>query len=371
MAGILCFIALLYIILLIVISIEVKKYRNSKLALKNSISNDNECICTNGGICRLKFKVKLIAPQNQIDLSSIDFEMAYFCSNLIACIEAPWAYNIPDKTIFPVPISLTKIKDIYYKNSIIGFIAADFDTAFVTFKGTTTQDEWKQNFEWALMPFSGFSSNSSENNIGLGPTTYSSLSCSPCSNDSKNLQDIFPDNSQTITARQTNFENRRSIQNDDQTFIIRGRVHQGWLEIYKQVEKEIISILNMLPLNVKNLVISGHSLGGAISTLMLADNNVPIRFHENTVTYVFGSPRVGNEEFANYLKNENRHLFSFININDIVPQIPLTVMPNVKEPNKPYLYAGCGKSEIFEIQRKSFLNNHSMACYLFYLENKK
>jgi hypothetical protein len=371
MVGLLSGVLFVYIIGLILISIEINKYRNTKMSVSNSISNDNECVCTNAGICKLTFEINISLPPFQADLTIVDFKMAKFCANLIACIEAPWAYGTEDKNNFKIPNVLTKIKDIYYEGSIIGYIVTGDTSVFVIFKGTTTSSEWKKNFEWSLTPFAGISGSSKSSGLGLGGSACSS--CANINNSySANIQDGLEQDSTAVNrAHQTKFAKTRiSEEQKNSKFTVTGQVHSGWLDIYNSIEQVIIRALNDVPDKIDTLVISGHSLGAALSTLLLADNDVPDKFHSRTTCYVFGSPRVGDEDFANSLQSAKRNLFRIQNENDIVTQIPLSVMVNFKDPKTPYLYSSAGKAILFKIQRGSFLNNHSISCYLYFLNSK-
>jgi len=73
------------------------------------------------------------------------------------------------------------------------------------------------------------------------------------------------------------------------------------------------------------LWITGHSLGGALATLAAAQL---IQADEPFYgAYTFGSPRVGDRDFARIFNVEaGRRLFRFQNNNDIVTRVPARVM---------------------------------------------
>ncbi|KAL4479273.1 hypothetical protein ABPG72_011485 [Tetrahymena utriculariae] len=69
------------------------------------------------------------------------------------------------------------------------------------------------------------------------------------------------------------------------------------------------------------IIITGHSLGGALATLQAVDIKAQIPdFSIKLVT--FGSPKVGNSQFSNYandfLKNDSIRI---TNIKDIIPHL--------------------------------------------------
>lgn len=75
------------------------------------------------------------------------------------------------------------------------------------------------------------------------------------------------------------------------------RVHGGFLSHFKATKDHSLEYINRFP-NRKRVVVTGHSLGGAIATLFatfLLDDK-----HEHRVQCnVFGCPRVGNKAFCN------------------------------------------------------------------------
>lgn len=99
-----------------------------------------------------------------------------------------------------------------------------------------------------------------------------------------------------------------------------GYVHHGFLRAFTSVEKEIYDALHDLPPESrKNLFITGHSLGGALATLAAS------RFGCRMVA-TFGSPRVGDREFAKAfsLKNAGKY-YRVFNRSDIVARIPVPI----------------------------------------------
>jgi hypothetical protein len=96
-----------------------------------------------------------------------------------------------------------------------------------------------------------------------------------------------------------------------------GRVHCGFDEAIESVLEPIAARVELMPKD-KPLIITGHSLGGALAVLCafhLGDRVDSI--------YTFGQPRVGNREFAKRSDSifKGRH-FRFVNAQDIVPRLP-------------------------------------------------
>lgn len=95
------------------------------------------------------------------------------------------------------------------------------------------------------------------------------------------------------------------------------KVHRGFLEGYFAVSETIHARVH----GAKRIIITGHSLGGALATLCaldLVDNGLPVW---NAIT--FGSPRVGNGAFRDYY---DEHLHGET-LRVVAQGDPVTVMP--------------------------------------------
>ena len=99
-----------------------------------------------------------------------------------------------------------------------------------------------------------------------------------------------------------------------------GSVHSGFRRAFASVEKQLYEALHALSPEARaNLYITGHSLGGALATLAAS------RFGCRMVA-TFGSPRVGNREFAKSfaLQNAGKY-FRVFNRSDIVARVPAPI----------------------------------------------
>jgi pimeloyl-ACP methyl ester carboxylesterase len=90
-----------------------------------------------------------------------------------------------------------------------------------------------------------------------------------------------------------------------------GVVHHGFWTSYQTVAADIDSWLQGLA--GKSLVITGHSLGAALATLMAAR-------HEGSTLVTFGSPRVGSRRFAGLFKG--RSVRRYVDCTDFVTTVP-------------------------------------------------
>lgn len=68
------------------------------------------------------------------------------------------------------------------------------------------------------------------------------------------------------------------------------------------------------------LIVTGHSLGGALAILCTADLKTSIGTVDYTYTY--GQPRVGNQAFVDWYQATNPNTFRLIDYADIVPHLP-------------------------------------------------
>lgn len=97
---------------------------------------------------------------------------------------------------------------------------------------------------------------------------------------------------------------------------IKGEVHKGFYTQAKKIIDEPSFDRGFLTiLEGKELYVTGHSLGGAVATILAA------YFFEQgfkPLLYTFGSPRVGNTAFTQYYNDKFTH-FRHVNDFDIIP----------------------------------------------------
>jgi hypothetical protein len=104
------------------------------------------------------------------------------------------------------------------------------------------------------------------------------------------------------------------------------KIHYGFLEtwhyIKTQVVEELLILSNIHPYS--NLLITGHSLGGAVATLCSADvrNTYPDLNVRKWQVFTIGQPRVGNKAFAQWFENLNISFHRVVNQQDLTPHLP-------------------------------------------------
>ncbi|QDZ19263.1 putative lipase [Chloropicon primus] len=102
-------------------------------------------------------------------------------------------------------------------------------------------------------------------------------------------------------------------------------VHNGFLTAYLSIRNSILSQLRTLitPAGKEEewtIFITGHSLGGALATILAyecAEADLG-----KIVVYTYGSPRVGNEAFVSDFHNLVDSSWRFSNVSDIIPTVP-------------------------------------------------
>ncbi|KAJ5247757.1 extracellular lipase [Penicillium chermesinum] len=98
------------------------------------------------------------------------------------------------------------------------------------------------------------------------------------------------------------------------------QAHTGFWASWGTVSDEITSQIDaaMSANSGYGLVVTGHSLGGALAALA----GTALRNSGHTLDlYTYGQPRVGNEALAQYMTNQGS-LYRVTHTNDIVPSVP-------------------------------------------------
>ncbi len=159
--------------------------------------------------------------------------------------------------------------------------------------------------------------------------------------------------SQEIRDWYTNFNTKLrkfTIRREGQTAIssYKGRVHTGFFLGWASVEKDVLKQIKHWQRQLQPgetlppLLVTGHSLGGALATMAVAslqDNNMNV-----AGLYTFGQPRVGDLSFTRQLNTTLANkVFRFINNNDVVPHVP----PPFSIHNPTRLYAHLGTVKYF------------------------
>ncbi|CAF1406694.1 unnamed protein product, partial [Didymodactylos carnosus] len=157
------------------------------------------------------------------------------------------------------------------------------------------------------------------------------------------------------------------------------KVHIGFYHAYDaiktQVRSSVYALVQTFP--QATVLVTGHSLGGALATLAAIDLK---QQYEAAIIqlYTFGSPRVGNAAFVDYMYTffPQGSIYRIVHSNDIVPQVP-TFMENyvhvgieIWYPNNDLTYRQCLLAPpVYEDPTCSFSQvlNLDIAAHMLYL----
>jgi triacylglycerol lipase len=131
-------------------------------------------------------------------------------------------------------------------------------------------------------------------------------------------------------------------------------VHRGFYNIYESVRDQIFNIV--VKHTFSQIIVSGHSLGGALATLCAIDLYEPNKTGEDIFLFneTFAAPRVGNVAFANIVDGYLKYQYRVYNTEDLVTQMPPAVLPSS-------LYEQTGIGVGFTSNLGSLDANHVMA----------
>jgi len=107
------------------------------------------------------------------------------------------------------------------------------------------------------------------------------------------------------------------------------KVHSGFLFAYDSVRQTVVKLLDAITGTGDNgkwqVLVTGHSLGGALATLCaydLAKRQGPVKQAQSVAMYTYGAPRVGNVKFVEEFNALVPDSWRITNKNDIVPTVP-------------------------------------------------
>lgn len=140
---------------------------------------------------------------------------------------------------------------------------------------------------------------------------------------------------------------RQTEANELNNYVRGALVHQGFYNVYLAIRSELWRKIQSMP--IKELYITGHSLGGALSTLCAFD------FAQyNPVHYSFASPRVGNVAFADQYNAIVPHGIRVYNIDDSITQVPPPIILGL-------VYKHVNNGVAFDVNLGNARDNHIQA----------
>jgi Lipase (class 3) len=328
------FIAVCLLVIVVVVAVvDLNSYNQQTYRVSRAIENINECPSFNSGMCQLTLDSNLATP---VFSSTYDTSAALFAANLVAAVEYPSINDQPQELI---PVFTTQIeirRTLVFNNNIIGVVwksTSDPGLLYVSFRGTRTRTEWDKDLMFQQ--------------VSYPHTTFFPMTRRYFSNTSTPYTSVLH---RSLQANCTFFE---------------GEVHEGFLDVYNCIRQQILDIMDN---SVNVVVASGHSLGAALATLLVSDKD--LHMGATFYCYTFGGPKVGNEEFANFVQNQCSY-FRIANEDDIICNLPPSVSPNfVGQPDDVFLYTHVKTDPIrFQDNRGALLYNHAMQTYLTFLRS--
>lgn len=162
----------------------------------------------------------------------------------------------------------------------------------------------------------------------------------------------------------TKNEMRIDLRTNQTPWFDRMSVHSGFLELYRSYRTNLLQWLHTAH---QRVYISGHSLGGALASMMALDISQRMGEH-NVFCVTFGAPRVGDEEFAQRLNQSNVRMLRYANKADVITSLPLNLMPDFSKRKGTFMYIHAGEEHSFIQNEKDMKTNHSMAMYVRYMD---
>jgi len=106
------------------------------------------------------------------------------------------------------------------------------------------------------------------------------------------------------------------------------QVHQGFLGAYLDVQSQVLNAITKAQKACQDcrILLTGHSLGGALATIAAADLAVRKIGVDKLSLYTYGSPRVGNDAFATWFNTQVKDSFRVTHADDAVIHVPFDNM---------------------------------------------
>ncbi len=125
-----------------------------------------------------------------------------------------------------------------------------------------------------------------------------------------------------------------------------GNTTLGFKTLYGDLSPQILAALGKLPAGgLNSIFVTGHSLGGALSHLMMA--GIKAQFPTaNSVAYTFCSPRAGDPAFATAYAAANLRTWRIFNTEDVVPTVPPAAVEFETPSAGVHSFAGIGQEFI-------------------------
>lgn len=142
-----------------------------------------------------------------------------------------------------------------------------------------------------------------------------------------------------------------------------GNIHRGFFNDFSYIMPEILIALEKIQLPYVDIIITGHSLGAAVASLVSYALYVHIlvkmySFQAKLACYPIAMPHVGDASFAERYATVAIPTFSIANINDIVPKVPIG-----------FGYVPLVNHVQLDFNYDEIVKNHAIEHYLLHIED--
>lgn len=119
----------------------------------------------------------------------------------------------------------------------------------------------------------------------------------------------------------------------------RGTVHEGFQLVYLAIRDSLMTLLDQHAKDFGEILITGHSLGGALCALAAVDI-VNANPDLAPVVYTWAEPRVGHGDFVSFYNTHVNICYRIVNVWDVVPHLPPDIAGYEHEGNQVMIDSG-------------------------------
>lgn len=142
------------------------------------------------------------------------------------------------------------------------------------------------------------------------------------------------------------------------------KIHSGIYNFYKEIQPQLLSLLDQYLTEDTQVIITGSSLGGAMSSIASLDfyqRKLTNNTIKNLIHYSYSSPRIFNSVGANHFNSLKINSHRIANGEDIIITIPYPIMGEFED------YMHIGNVVTFDNNMGNYYDNHVIAYLLEYL----
>ena len=114
----------------------------------------------------------------------------------------------------------------------------------------------------------------------------------------------------------------------------RGTVHQGFQLVYYSIRTNLVGLVRKFAAGRKDLLLAGHSLGGALCALAAVDLMNDAAVDLSPTVYTWAEPRVGHDDFVSFYNTHVNVCYRIVNVWDVVPHLPPDIAEYEHEGNE-------------------------------------